>query len=195
MISKNVYQKIFLAVVFAMGDVLWLKIWHQYGYSDFPLIFPYLSSWWRDAFIVLFPVALAVWVGAYLAERILDRSPWQITGSSRSVITAFLLGTMASAVFAIVENDKQILTGFGNEFVYLTSICGALYPEGTFFLDLLKSLLTDIKAFRMHILLQDWFYLALFNFAITVLWMLISEGLFRPRLLSSPRMTNDFATD
>lgn len=188
MILNTLSRKSILAVFIAHGSVLWLNRWHQYGYSTSPINFPPFSSWWRDSMIVFLPVMLAVWIGVWFSQLIIDRSSQRMTPFTQSMLIAGILGGGTSIMIALMESSRVVWTGFGNEFVFLTNICGKLYPNGNLLLNTLQWILPDTRAVRFHILLQDWSNLALINLAITILAILILEGIAKINMQISPKM-------
>lgn len=188
MILNTLPRKSMLAIVIAAGSVLWLNKWHQYGYSASPITFPPFSSWLRDSLIVLLPVMLAVWSGVWLAQMFIDRSSQRMTPFTQYMLIAGILGGVTSIIIALMESSRVVWTGFGNEFVFLTNICGKLYPNGNLLLNTLQWILPDTRAVRFHILLQDWSNLVLIDLAITILTILALEGFARINARSIPRM-------
>lgn len=175
MILNTIPQKSMLTVFIACGSVMWLKTWHQYGYSRSPISFPPFSSWWRDTLVIVIPVLLAVWIGILFAQRLIDRSKKRMSLLTQSALMAIILGGLTSIAIMFIENSKVIWTGIGNEYVFLASICSALYPDGNTLLSILQWIVPGYRALRLHILLQDGLNLMLFNLAITVLLIMLLD--------------------
>ncbi len=189
MILNTLLKKSVLAIVIAVGSVLWLNKWHQYGYSASPITFPPFSSWLRDSLIVLLPVMLAVWSGVWLAQMFIDRSSQRMTPFTQYMLIAGILGGTTSIMIAFMESSRVVWTGFGNEFVFLTNICGKLYPNGNLLLNTLQWVFRDTQAVRFHILFQDWSNLVLIDLAITILVIVALEGLAKITMQSVSEMT------
>lgn len=176
MMLNTLPRKFTLAILIAFGSVVWLNKWHQYVYTRSRVDFPPVSNWLRDSMILLLPVFLAIWIGVALAEWITNRSNGRLSPSTQSMLMAAILGGMTSAMLLLIESNRNIRTGIGNEFIFLTSICNRVYPNGNVLLSILKWAAPDVQAFRFHILLWDGAYLMLFNLAITVLLIMLMEG-------------------
>lgn len=188
MILNTLPRKSMLAIFIAAGSILWLNKWHQYGYSASPITFPPFSSWLRDSLIVLLPVMLAVWSGVWLAQLLIDRSSRRMTPFTQYMLIAGILGGATSIMIAFMESSRVVWTGFGNEFVFLTNICGKLYPNGNLLLNTLQWVFRDTQAVRLHILFQDWSNLALIDLAITILVIVALEGVSRIDVQNFPKM-------
>lgn len=172
-------KQFILAIFIACSSVLWLNQWHQYGYTRSPITFPPVSTWWRDAFILLIPLLLAVWLGSALAQRLAERFAGRFSPSMQIVVAAAILGGATTAAVLLMENTRIVWTGIGNELAFLANICGRLYPNGNWLLELLQSALPLGQAARYHILIQDGLNLILLNEGISLLAILLSEGITR----------------
>ncbi|MEP0804327.1 MAG: hypothetical protein HRF47_02475 [Chloroflexota bacterium] len=179
MTLHTVLKKTTLALFVACGSVLWLSEWHQNGYTRSPITFPPVSTWWRDAFILLIPLLLAVWLGSALVRRLAERSARRTSLSTQAVLAAVIFGGLTTVAILLVENSRIVWTGIGNELTYLSGICGRLYPNGNPTLDFLQSVLPISQATRVHILLQDGMNLILLNCGISLLMLLLFEGMDR----------------
>lgn len=177
MILNNLFKKSILAVLIACSGVVWLNEWHQYGYTSGAIDFPPVSNWWRDTAIIFIPVMLAVWVANAFAQWFIDRSNGRMSPSTRVLIVAAFLAVMTSLSIILMENNRTIWTGIGNELAFLAGICGALYPDGNLLLGVLQWFFPSYQAMRFHILLQDGFNLMLVNLTITIFLILIMEGI------------------
>ena len=177
MILNTLPKKSVLAVFIAYGGVVWLNQWHQYGYSSAAITFPPVSSWMRDSAIALIPVMLAVWIGTAFAQWLVDRFHQRMSPSTQSFLLAAILSGATSLAFMVIENSKLIWTGIGNELVFLSTICRTIYPNGNLLLSILQRAFPVYQALRFHILIQDGINLALVNLTITILLILILEGL------------------
>lgn len=184
-ILNTLPRKITLAVFIAFFSVAWLNKWHQYVYTRSRVEFPPVSNWLRDSVIVLLPVLLATWIGVALAEWIMNRSNGRLSPSTQSILTAAILGGMTSAMVLLIESNRNSGTGIGNEFIFLASICNRVYPNGNLLLSILKWVVPGARALRLHILLRDGANLMLFNLAITVLLIMLMEGLALVRFRNS----------
>jgi len=169
-------KKAALAVLLAYGSVMWLNEWHQYGFSRSRLQFPPVSNWFRDSLTILIPVMLGVWIGAVLAQWLIEISNGRMSLSTQSILAASILAGTTSIVIILIEGSKMIRTGIGNEYVFLASICSRLYPKGNVVLNILQWIFPGQRALRLHILVQDGWNLMLVNLAVTILLMLIIEG-------------------
>ena len=169
-------KKMALAIMTACGGVLWLKIWHQYIYTRNPASFPPASTWLRDSMVVFIPVVLAVWTGSGISQSLLAH-PRLDSPSTRSVMSVFILGGLASVAIVLIEGSRFFLTGIGNEFVFLSNICGKIFSRSNILLNVLQSFFPDYRAVQLHILMQDGFYLILFNLVVTILFILVMEGM------------------
>ena len=177
MILNTVPRKLALAILIAFGSVVWLNTWHQYVYTRSRVNFPPVSNTLRDTLIILIPVLLAVWIGVALTQWIINRSSGQMSPSTQSMLTAGTLGCLTSITVTLMESIRGIGTGIGNEFIFLASICNTTYPNGNVLLSTLKWIFPGARALRLHILLQDGANLMLFNLALTVLLIMLMEGL------------------
>lgn len=156
-------------------SILWLKAWHQYGFSRTRIAFPPFSNWGRDSKIVLLPVLLAVWVGVALAQMLITRSGNKFTVSTNTILVACILAGIGTAAVILVEGSRVIGTGIGNEYVFLTSVCTNLYQDGNVLLNILRWMIPGTRALRLHILLQDGIYLAAVNLAVVIFLVFILE--------------------
>lgn len=170
-------KQFILAIFIACSSVLWLNQWHQYGYTRSPITFPPVSTWWRDAFLILIPLVLAVWLGSALAQRVTERFAGRFSPSMQIVLAAVILGGATTAAVLLMENTRIVWTGIGNELAFLANICGRLYPNGNWLLELLQSSLPLSQAARYHILIQDGLNLILLNGGISLLAILLCEGI------------------
>jgi len=181
MILNTLPNKSALAAIIAYAGIVWLNEWHQFVYTRSAIEFPPVSNWLRDSMIVLIPVTLAVWVGIGLIQWIIDRFGRRMSPSTQSMLAATILGGLTSLSIILIETNRIFRTGIGNEFAFLASICGSIYPNGNLLLSILQWIFPGTQAFRFHILLQDGVNLALINLAITILLILILEGFVRGR--------------
>jgi hypothetical protein len=178
-------KQFILAIFIACGSVLWLNQWHQIGFTRTPIAFPPVSTWWRDTLILLVPVLLAVWLGSALAQRLAERFAGRFSPSMQILLAAVLLGGLTTAVILTVENSRIIWTGIGNELAFLANICGRLYPNGNWMLELLQSALPLSQAARYHILIQDGWNLLLLNGGVSLLVILVAEEIARRWIFTS----------
>lgn len=176
-INTPLKQLFILAILIACSSVLWLNQWHQVGFTRTPITFPPVSTWWRDVFLLLIPLVLVVWLGSALAQRVAERFVGRFSPSMQIVLVAVILGGLTTATILIVENSRIVRTGIGNELTFLANICGSLYPNGNRFLELLQSALPLNQAGRYHILIQDGLNLILLNGGISLLMILLYEGI------------------
>ena len=175
---NTVSRKSILAILIAIGSILWLYLWHRYGYSRAPLPFPPVSSWLRDAMIIFVPVLLAILAGSALSQWLIGHSQGRLASSLQSILEAFILAVVTSLGIMLIENDRTLLTGIGNQLSFLASICTRLYPQGSFLLGLLKWFIPDLRSLRLHLLLRDGFNLVLVNLMITIIVAMFFEGSF-----------------
>ncbi|MBI5825910.1 MAG: hypothetical protein HZB18_17935 [Chloroflexi bacterium] len=176
MILHTLPRKFVLAIFIAFGSIAWLSKWHQYVYTRSRVDFPPVSNWARDSIIVLLPVLLAIWISVALTEWIINRSNGRMSLSTQSILMAAVLGGMTSAIIVLIESNRSIGTGIGNEFIFLASICNRVYPNGNLLLSTLKWAVPGAQALRLHILLRDGANLMLFNMATTLLLIMLMEG-------------------
>ena len=181
MILKTLPNKIVLAALISYSGILWLNLQHEFVYTRSAIQFPPVSNWLRDAMIVLIPVMLAVWIGIGLTQWVIDRFGRRLSSSTQSMLAAAILGGVTSLSIILIEANRVFQTGIGSDFIFLANICGRIYPNGNPMLSLLRWLFPITQAFRLHILLQDWFNLALINLAITLLLVIVFEGFGRTR--------------
>ncbi len=179
MILNTLPKKSVLAIFIAYVGVIWLNEWHKYSYSTVEITFPPVSNWLRDSVIVLLPVMLAVWLGLAFAQWIINRFKQQLSPFTQAILVATLLGGATSLAFMLIENNRIIWTGISTELSFLVSICRTLYPNGNLLLSTLQWAFPSYQATRYHILLQDGFYLALVNLAVTIFLIFIMEGFSR----------------
>lgn len=177
MIMNTWPKKAALAALLAGLSIAWLNHWHKFVYTRSAITFPPVSTWLRDALMVLLPVFLAIWLGLGLARWLIDRFASQLSPSTQSVLVAGSLGIATSISILLVESNRMFRTGIGNEFTFLASICGRLTPSSYPVLSLLRWIFPTGQAFRLHILFQDGSNLALINMAATILIILVLEAL------------------
>ena len=108
MLLNTLQKKSVLAVILAYSGVVWLKAWHQYGYSRSAIVFPFASNWLRDSMVILIPVLLAVWGGVALAQWLIDRFNGRMSSSTQSILMASILGGMTSLTIILMENNRAI---------------------------------------------------------------------------------------
>ena len=177
MMLNTLARKFTLAVFISYGSVVWLNYWHQYGYSNSPLLFPPVSSWLRDATIVFLPVSLAVWIGAALSQSIGRHSSDRMSVSTQFMFAALLLSMLSTLGIILVEANRRIIsTGLSIQVSFIASNCSRLYPKGNLLLNFIRWLIPDVRALRIHFLAQDGINLLLVNLAITLILILILEG-------------------
>ncbi len=169
-------KKITLAILIAIGSVVWLNTWHQYVYTRSRIDFPPVSNRLRDTLIILIPVMLAVWIGVAIAQWIINRSSGRMSPSTQSMLTAGILGGMTSITISLMEFTRGLGTGIGNQFIFLASICNRVYPNGNLLLSTLKWIFPGTRALRYHILVRDGVNLMLFNLAIVILLIILLEA-------------------
>lgn len=177
MIIDTLPKKFSLAVLISFGSVVWLYTWHEYGFSRTPLLFPPFSNESRDALIILIPVMLGVWISVQLTKWIVELTGRRMSTSNQAILAALITTSLITTLVMSIEGTRTIRTGFGNEFIFISSICGRLYPNGNWLLSLLRAIFPGLLALRLHILLQDGFNLALVNLAIIILSTLLMEGI------------------
>jgi hypothetical protein len=176
MTSHTMFRQVALTIFLAFGSVFWLTKWHQYGYTSSPITFPPVSTWWRDALILLLPVTLAVWLGSLLIQRLAERSARRFSPFEQTILAAFIISGLTTAAVLLVENSRIVWTGIGNELSFLANICGSLYPNGNLLLDFFQSAFPISQATRLHVLLQDGMNLVIFNWGISLLVVLVLGG-------------------
>ncbi len=180
MIINSLIKKSALAVLIAYGSVVWLTMWHEFGYGT-RMSFPSNSSWPRDTMIILLPVMLAVWASMGLAQWLINRSQGRMSPGSQSMLTASLLGGLTTLSIILMESSRIFRTGIGNEVAIQVSVCRKIPLDSNLLLKTLLGILPSPQALRYHVLLQDGIYLALINLGLAIVLMLILEGFVRAR--------------
>ena len=171
-------RKSALAVLIAYCSVIWLTVWHEFGFN-IRMSFPSNSSWPRDTLIILLPVMAAVWVGIALAQWLINRFQGRLSASTQSMLTASILGGLTTLSIILVEGNRIFRTGIGNGVAIQLSICGKILPASNLLLKTLLGIFSRPQALRYHVFLQDGIYLALINVGLTIFLMLILEGFMR----------------
>jgi hypothetical protein len=175
MVINSIIKKSALAVLIAFCSVMWLSVWHEFGYGA-RMSFPAVSSLPRDTLIILLPVMLAVWGSTALAQWLINRSQGRMSPSTQSILTAAILGGMTSIAIILMEATRVFRTGISNEVAIQVSLCRRILLDSSFLLKTLLGIFPNPQAMRYHVLLQDGIYLALINLGISVLLIFILEG-------------------
>ena len=172
---NTILKKSTLAVLVAVGSVVWLNKWHEYVYSHGAVKFPPVSNWLRDSLIVLIPVMVAVWLGVAIIDWLNNRLGERLAPTGQIILTAAILGSLTSLATILIEINRVIQTGLSSQFSFVASICTRLYPSGTLILNTLKSMFGG-EGLRIHIMLQDGANLALINLTLIILSIIIMEA-------------------
>ena len=185
MILDTLPKKSALAVLIAFSSVVWLTLWHEFGYNT-RMSFPSNSSWQRDTMIILVPVLLAVWISVALAQWLIDHFQERMSPTMQYMLTASILGGLTTLSIILMEASRGFRTGIGNGVAIQLSICRKIPPATNLLLRTLLGIFPTSQALRYHVFLQDGIYLALINLGMTIFLMLILEGFVR--VLNHPRM-------
>lgn len=169
-------KKAILAFIIAYCSVIWLTAWHEYGFT-YRMTFPSTSSWLRDALIILLPVMLAVWMSTAVSQWLINRSRGNMSASNQSMLTAVIMGCLTTLSVILMESTRYFTTSIGNGAAIQLSLCNRIIPITNLILRTLLAIFPRTQALRIHVFLQDGFYLALINLGITVFLMMILEGL------------------
>jgi hypothetical protein len=169
-------RKTALSVLIAYFSIIWLNEWHQYNFSRSPIVFPPVSNWLRDALIVALPVMLGVWAGISITRWLIACFRGRMSPSAQSMLMASILAGFTSSAILLIESTRAIGTGIGNEFLFLIGVCSSRLSKGSLVLNVLDHIFPRTQALRLHILLQDGFYLALVNLTIVIFLIIILEG-------------------
>ena len=171
-------KKIVLTVLVAFGGILWLNVWHQIGHSHEVIAASSpILNWLRDSVILLLPVMLAVWIGTVIAQWIGARSNGRISILAQSSLTIALVGILTSIVLVVVEANRFLRTGIGNDFALMVSVCRTINSSSFQIVDAIFSNFSRFETARLHVILQDLSSLTLVNLVITLLAMLAFKEL------------------
>lgn len=172
-------RKFSIAAVIALGSVVWLNYWHEYGYSSAPLEFPTWSLTWRwDALIVFLPVLIVIWLGTALNDALLGRVAERMSASSQAILAATLLSVFSTIAVVLVEASRRLIsTGISVQLSFVASLCTRLYLKGNLLLSFIKWLIPDSRYLRVHFLVQDGINLVLMNLALIIIVGMLMEAL------------------
>ncbi|MBI5944062.1 MAG: IPT/TIG domain-containing protein [Chloroflexi bacterium] len=189
---NTLIRKFLLTVLIAYGGVLWLYVRHKLAHDHGVIGSSPVAYWLRDSVMVLLPVFLAVWVGAWLVQRLADRSNGRTTPKRQFALSVMILGVLTTAVLLVIESSRGLRLGISNDFALEVSICQSINFYG---IPLLGSLLRGLSGFdlaRAYVLLQDGASLALVSMGITAL-LLVAINEFEKQLESTVTATQKVA--